>query len=213
MGSEKCASCGKKGRYRIAHAGISFCAEHFSFYVEKKAKQAIREFGTFENKRIGVLLDRSAGSETLMHIMKGIANERGTELVGIRKRNAAPKEIALLAKRKRLKFVVTGHCTEDFVLQMLLLCVNRKPEKLVRLGPKEGIWGKLSGVSFPAPLFRVYGQEAEEYAKLHGLSFSQPKQKNGLELALSGFIEKMESEHPGTKHKMLKSLLYYGKRD
>jgi hypothetical protein len=210
---EKCAACEKKSEYLVRHAGIGFCREHFAFYVEKKIKQAARELGIFEKDgKLGILLAGDAGSETARFVIGAIAGEMGVGITEIRmkKKKMTPKEIALLAKKKKIKLVVTGHCIEDFVLEMLVLASEKKPKKLLKLGPKDGIWGSVSGVSFPSPLFRLYRSEVEEYAKIKGLSFEKPESKIGLELALSGFVEKMEREHPGTKHKMLKSLLYFG---
>ena len=211
MRERKCVICGQKSDYSIAHAGISLCPMHFSRYVEKKIKQGAREIGIFGGKgRFGMLLCGDAGSSVVFDIMKEIAGKRGNEIVAIRSRGS-PQEIAKLAKKSSAKSVITGHSIEDFIIQMLIFCSNKKTSRLLKLSPKTGIWGKVSGISFPSPAFRLYRTELEEYAKLKGLKFSSHQKSSELEQALSLFIERLETKHPGTKHKMLKSLLYFSR--
>ncbi len=210
MREGKCSICKKKSTIPIPHAGIAFCPEHFSRYIEKKIKQGAREIGIFGGKgRIGVLLTGDAGSSVVFAIMKEIAEDRGDEIVAINGRDLSPKEIAKCAKKIPVKSVIAGHSIEDFIIQMLVFCSEKKPAKLLKLTPETGIWGKVSGISFPSPAFRLYRTELEEYAKLKKLGYSQTKQMAGLEQALSSFIERLETKHPGTKHKMLKSMLYF----
>ncbi len=211
MGFGKCAVCRGKANHAVAHAGVGYCDGHFLRYVEKKIKLGAREIGIFEAKKLGVLIACDAGSSAVHSIMKEIAEERGTGIVEIRtkKEKLSPKEIAGIAKKNSVNVVITGHSVEDFILEMLLLASSKKTSKLLKLEPKTGIWGKISGVSFPAPAFRVYRHELEEYAKLKGLRFKAPGKRTELESGFSSFIERLETQHPGTKHKMLKSLLFF----
>ena len=212
MREGKCSICGKKSTHPIPHAGIAFCPEHFSHYIEKKIKQGTREIGIFGRKgRFGILLAGDVGSSAVFEIMKEIAEGRGDEIVEINGRDLSPMEIAELAKKNSAKSVITGHSIEDFIIQMLIFCSNKKTSRLLKLSPKTGIWGKVSGISFPSPAFRLYRTELEEYAKLKGLKFSSHQKSSELEQALSLFIERLETKHPGTKHKMLKSLLYFSR--
>ena len=208
----KCAVCKEETTLKIAHAGVWFCKEHFLHYIKKKIKLGARELGIFDKKRnLGILMTGSSGSAVALAVMREIAKERGTEIIEINAKGKElnPNEIARIAKKNKVKIVVTGHSIEDFVLEMLCLCSMKKPKKLLGLNPKDGIWGKVLGVSFPSPLFKVYQSELEEYAKLCKLSYKPFKQKTNLALELSSFVEKMEEKHPGTKHKMLKSLLFF----
>ncbi|MFH0817609.1 MAG: hypothetical protein V1909_03160 [Candidatus Micrarchaeota archaeon] len=212
----KCAVCKEETTLKIAHAGVWFCKEHFLHYVKKKVKLGARELGIFDKKRnLGILMTGDSGSAVALAVMREIAKERGTEIVEInaKEKELTPNEIARIAKKNKVKLVITGHSIEDFVLEMLLLCSMKKPKKLLGLNPKKGIWGEVLGVSFPSPLFRLYRSELEEYAKLCKLSHEPFKQKINLALELSSFVEKMEKKHPGTKHKMLKSLLYFSGTD
>jgi tRNA(Ile)-lysidine synthase TilS/MesJ len=196
---KKCAACKKKAPYPVRHAGIWFCKKHFSHYFERKVKQAIREFGVFEgNGGIGVF-SGEPGSSSLLFILNGIVEGRKNRIVAVKR----------IAKKRPLGLVVTGHCLDEFVLKMTMHAMLNQPEKLRKTSPLNGFWADEIKMRHPAPLFKLYREEIAAYAKIRELPVGKEKKKTGFEKAVSSFIERMENGHPGTKHKMLKSLLYF----
>ena len=197
---KKCAACKKKAPYPVRHAGIWFCKEHFIHYFERKAKQAIREFGIFDgNGKIGVLSSKETGSSSLIFILNEIAKGRKNKIVVLKR----------IAKKGPLGLVVTGHCLDDFVLKMTVHAMLNQPEKLGKISPLNGFWADEIKLRHPAPLFRLYREEIALYAKIRKLKIEKDGKKTEFEKAVSSFIERMENRHPGTKHKMQKSLLFF----
>ena len=233
-----CVRCGKPGAHFIPAGGVRFCDVHFSIYVEKKIKQGIREVDVFGGRgAVGVALSGSAASSSLLLVLSSIAKQRNCKIVAIsvgkskeaerlckklgvklasvkaKAGETLPSALAKEAKKQKLKALATGHCLEDFVLELLMYCAENKPRELLQASPGKGPWGS-GKIRFPAPLFRLYQAELETYAKLKGLGGFGPgkqgrqKQGAGLEQGISAFIERFERDFPGTKHKLEKSLLH-----
>ncbi|MFH1470506.1 MAG: hypothetical protein ABIF01_02050 [Candidatus Micrarchaeota archaeon] len=210
MEAGNCAVCKKNASYYLAHAGISYCPAHFAHYVEKKIKHGARETSIFGSaKRLGFLLGGDVRSLAVLSVMGEIAKGQKAELIILEWNTETPLSLSKKAKRLKLEKVITGHTIEDFVVRMLVLASEKKPEKLLKLEPKTGLFGEVTGMMFPAPAFRVYRKELEEYARLKGITGKENSEQSALEQDLLAFIERLEAEHPGTKHKMLKSLLYF----
>ncbi|MFH1448077.1 MAG: hypothetical protein ABIG39_04385 [Candidatus Micrarchaeota archaeon] len=227
----KCVQCGKKGNFRISAAGTVLCKEHFIHYVEKRITHGARETGVFKGKRIGVAVSGGAKSSAALFVLQKIALKRRCGLIALtvgesgeseklcselrvkhigveaRGNEGVMKALGRGAKKQGLDSLVTGHCLEDFVQEMLSYCMLKKPEEMVRVTP-DRFWGNRLNLRHPAPLFRLYETEVFEYAKFVGLPGARRKNREGLEKGLSEFMERVEKKHPGSKHKMLKSLLF-----
>jgi len=208
----KCAVCGEGAGYYLAHAGVSYCPAHYVHYVEKKVKHGARETAIFKNARkLGFLSNGDSASLAVLSIMREIAGDRGIDLVVLKQKNENPLTLSKKARGLGIDKVITGHVIEDFIVKMLVLASEKKPQEIQRLNPKTGLFGKINGTSFPAPAFKAYKNELEEYATLKGIKGKGGLTKPALDQDFLAFIERLESEHPGTKHKMLKSLLYFSR--
>jgi tRNA(Ile)-lysidine synthase TilS/MesJ len=207
----KCSICQLEGNFQVKHAGLQLCNSHFSSYIEKKAKQGIRDLGVFEKKgKIGIAFSGGLKCSVLVHILLKIAKERKQELIFIiiekqKKGETLAKALEKQAKKSKVAVLLTGHCLDDFVQKYVLEAMART--KNGKPSPLNGYWPGELKIRHPAPLYKLYLEELEAYAKLKGLDVTQNKQQSGIELAVSQFIERLESVHPGTKHKMLKSFL------
>jgi hypothetical protein len=230
-----CSKCRRAGKFALKHAGTVLCGSHFSSYVEARAKQGIRETGVFSGGRIGVLLN-GAGGPVLLSLLAEIALPRKTPLSALDPSgNPALKRLCkklgaryLLVKcgegkslarsawktaeAGRIDVLATGHCLEDFIVRMNLLLMAEKTGRFLQTGPYSGFWGKELRLRHPAPLYRLYGGEIRQYARMRKLPAGKAGERGIVEQKVSALFEKLEDARPGTKHKVLNSMLALSKQ-
>ncbi|MEM3681112.1 MAG: ATP-binding protein [Metallosphaera sp.] len=79
-----CKKCGSKAVIRLPYANLTLCAKHFSEWLETRVEKVIKEYKMISEKDVvAVAVSGGKDSTTLLHILKGLSERNGFDLVGI----------------------------------------------------------------------------------------------------------------------------------
>ncbi len=80
----RCRICGRPGAVRAPHANAWFCEEHFPAWVERRVRRTAKKYRMFEGSRaVAVAVSGGKDSVALLHVLKGIGDEEGFEVIGV----------------------------------------------------------------------------------------------------------------------------------
>jgi len=115
-----------------------------------------------------------------------------------------------VAREMGATVVATGHNLDDIVQTYVMNILGNDWEKVARLGPVSGPSSHPGFVRKVKPLYETLEKETTLYAVLHGLydGFEEcPYARLGERWEIRRMINRLEEQRPGTKYRLLRSLL------
>jgi uncharacterized protein (TIGR00269 family) len=115
-----------------------------------------------------------------------------------------------VAREMGATVVATGHNLDDIVQTYMMNILGNDWEKVARLGPVSGPSRHPRFVRKVKPFYEVLEKETTLYAILHGLyeGFEEcPYAVLGERWEIRRMINRLEEQRPGTKYRLLRSLL------